>query len=516
MKNLFPLLLLVIAIGTSCHSTHNLTTNTSTKGNYAAATSGANMQLTYISNYKDAAMGEMERSGIPASIILGQGILESNSGQSDLAQQANNHFGIKCSGGWSGKTFYKKDDDYQNGTLSPSCFRKYNSVAESYYDHAEFLRDPRKSNRYGFLFNLDRTDYRGWANGLQSSGYATSGTYASDLINLIERLRLYEFDRPGSSQNVVNGTPVTYPTTATGPGASPGSYPSPNPANSPAQPAPYTSRIGVVNDVKVVLSRPGQNLEDIAHTYNISPDKVADYNDRGYSPGVMLQPNTRIYIQNKKDKWRGFNAEHFVRDGQTMFDIAQQYGIKLDKLRERNGLTPGQEPATGEKILLRGSLKKGATIRLRDIPADVPATTASPAVTTPAQPAAPDPKKMTTGDDLGFTIGKDDPKPTKPATPATTPPAQPATTGTPYPPADPTPSNPQTQPTWPSTTPTTTQYPPATPVTQAQVPPGYHLVVKGDTLYSIARKYATTVAKIKQNNNLPDDNIKIGQTLKVN
>jgi flagellum-specific peptidoglycan hydrolase FlgJ len=192
MRYLLLFTLLAALLSTSCHLTR--ATAVTNKGSVSdrsaaaySATTAANAYVTYIGQYKDAAAIEMDRSGIPASIILAQGLLESGAGQSDLAKDANNHFGIKCNSNWTGKTYYKKDDDYKNGVLTESCFRKYNSVAESYYDHAEFLHDPRKSNRYGFLFNLDRTDYKGWAYGLQSSGYATSSVYANQLIDLIER-----------------------------------------------------------------------------------------------------------------------------------------------------------------------------------------------------------------------------------------------------------------------------------------------------------------------------------------
>ncbi len=156
-------------------------------------------QLAYIQKYKDVAIAEMNRSGIPASIIMAQALLESGSGLSELSQKANNHFGIKCTRQWTGATFRKKDDDRDStGSLVESCFRRYNNVAESYADHGDFIRDPRSSYRYGFLFNLDRTDYKSWARGLQSAGYATSTEYSNRLIALIERLQLYQYDRPGN------------------------------------------------------------------------------------------------------------------------------------------------------------------------------------------------------------------------------------------------------------------------------------------------------------------------------
>jgi flagellum-specific peptidoglycan hydrolase FlgJ len=153
-------------------------------------------QVDYIEKYKDVAIKEMNRGGIPASIILAQAMLESGSGSSELARKANNHFGLKCTDEWTGATFGRKDDDRNpQGSLVDSCFRRYNNVAESYADYGEFMREYR---RYRFLFELDRTDYKSWARGLQSAGYATSTEYSSRLIELIERFRLYQYDRAGT------------------------------------------------------------------------------------------------------------------------------------------------------------------------------------------------------------------------------------------------------------------------------------------------------------------------------
>ena len=143
--------------------------------------------LSYIEKYKHIAVAEMDRTGIPASIKMAQGILESGVGESELANTANNHFGIKCGGEvWTGKTHYVWDDE-----VVKSCFRVYASAEESYIAHSEFLLNPKKDFRYGALFKLDKTDYKGWANGLQKSGYATSKTYSKNLISIIERLELY-------------------------------------------------------------------------------------------------------------------------------------------------------------------------------------------------------------------------------------------------------------------------------------------------------------------------------------
>lgn len=142
----------------------------------------------YVERFKDIAIEEMLKSGIPASITLAQGMLESASGNSTLAREANNHFGIKCHAGWTGKTILKDDD------AVGECFRYYNSAEESYRDHSEFL----KRSHYAFLFDLDRNDYKGWARGLKKAGYATNPRYPELLISLIERYGLDRYDREES------------------------------------------------------------------------------------------------------------------------------------------------------------------------------------------------------------------------------------------------------------------------------------------------------------------------------
>ena len=142
----------------------------------------------YIAKYKDLAIEEMVNYNIPASIILAQAILESGTGMSSLAIKANNHFGIKCKSNWKGETVSFNDDK------PDECFRKYNSIEDSYKDHSEFLTS---RPRYLFLFDYAITDYKAWANGLKQAGYATHPMYSHDLISIIEEYKLYEFDRIG-------------------------------------------------------------------------------------------------------------------------------------------------------------------------------------------------------------------------------------------------------------------------------------------------------------------------------
>ena len=146
----------------------------------------------YIDKYKDLAVIEMHRKGIPASIKLAQAILESQSGTSVFASSTNNHFGIKCKSTWIGNKYYHKDDDYdKSGKLIPSCFRSYERVMDSYVDHSNFLSE---RSYYAKLWTLPRTDYKAWAKGLQSCGYATDPLYAEKLISIIEREGLQRFD----------------------------------------------------------------------------------------------------------------------------------------------------------------------------------------------------------------------------------------------------------------------------------------------------------------------------------
>lgn len=505
MRNVFLFTLVVALFAQSCDSLRKSSKTASTKKGSGvdktiitpAEYSTQDRNLDYITKYNRAAVLSMDRIGVPASIVLAQGVLESSAGTSDLATTANNHFGIKCGGNWTGKTYKKKDDDRdKDGNIVESCFRSYESVEESFVDHGQFLRDPRKSTRYGFLFNLDRTDYKAWARGLQSAGYATAPDYADKLINLIERYKLYEYDTPG-------GKTPSFPTE----GGGQGQPATPVGPNAPGQKAEATGRIGRVNDVKVVASREGETLEDVARAFRLNTQKVVDYNDRGYPPGQKLKPNTRIFIQEKSCKWHGRSTQHTVREGQTMFDIAQVYGIKLDKLLEMNGMRRGQEPETNEVVNIRGKNKR--PVKIKEINND---NTSKP-TDWPGSKPKPSTSPVVDDGELDFEIEPEKPhstpekpKPgtdTKP-TPNTKPGQKPPATSGDNPYEDSSPSTkPNTKPPYDSTD------------TDQPAPRGYHRVVKGDTLYKLSRDYGISVSRLKQMNNLTTDDIKIGQLVKV-
>lgn len=283
----------------------------------------------YILQYQDVAVTEMLRSGVPASIKLAQAILESNAGCSTLAKKANNHFGIKCGGSWNGKTYHRADDDYRNGKLVKSCFREFNSVLECYEAHSDFLTDSGKTGRYGFLFDLDITDYKGWAKGLSKAGYATDPKYAARLIGLIEQYELYRFDNEFENQMAIRQQMVS----------------------------PGMLNILYQNDVQYALAFEGDNTRTFASRYEVSARKIKKYNDDIYAIDQELELNSKVYLEAKRSKYKGSRKYHILREGEDMVYVSQEYGIKLQSLLKRNRLQPNEEPLPNQKIYLRGRPK---------------------------------------------------------------------------------------------------------------------------------------------------------------
>jgi len=292
-------------------------------------------QFDYIDRYKSLAIDEMERAGVPASIKLGQGILESASGTSTLAMKANNHFGIKCGSSWKGKTFFRKDDDRdENGKLIKSCFRKFNSARDGYIAHSEFLRN---NKRYDFLFYLNPRDYKSWSYGLKKAGYATSATYAEKLINVIETYELYKLDNM-TNVDVLVGTnnSVEY--------------------------------LGVLlnNDVKMILAKEGQTPGEIAQLTKTNINSILRYNEKISDSKQILAANDRVYLQRKRRSYREKKKFHYVKEGDNMYKISQLYGIRLKRLYKRNRLNEGAQPALNERIKIRGwKIKRDAAPLLR-------------------------------------------------------------------------------------------------------------------------------------------------------
>ncbi len=269
----------------------------------------------YIALYKDIAVLEMHQYGVPASITLAQGILESSSGNSRLAKEGNNHFGIKCKSDWTGKTIYV-DDDAPN-----ECFRAYNTVLESYKDHSDFL----KSNwRYQELFKLTRTDYKGWAEGLRKAGYATNPKYHDILINLIERYELHKYDYIQKTD-------------------------------------PPPSQIITLknNDIPAVYVKSGETIHDIAKSNDLPEGRIYRWND--LPKGAEISEGDILYLKPKKRK--GSEKVHIVEEGEDMYEISQMYGIKLKHLYKKNRMEDTMQPAVGEKIYMQQKRDKDEPVK---------------------------------------------------------------------------------------------------------------------------------------------------------
>lgn len=323
----------------------------------------------YINKYKDIAIGEMERTGIPASIKLGQGIMESVHGNSKLARNSNNHFGIKCKKEWTGKKYHHKDDDRnKKGKLIKSCFRVYPSVYDSYLDHSNFLTS---RERYAELFTYSSTDYVNWANGLKSAGYATAKHYATKLIEIIEKNNLQQYDYTRSKVAVFKKDDWKL--------VKPKSYTRyerinlknatiieqrrplmmPNLENQPSSDImdliygvshfqEQNQTEFIINGLKTVALADGQSIESIAKRYKLKTKKLLKYNDL-----VSNQPLLRgqyIFLETKK-KTNVTTAYHKALKGETLYILSQKYGIQLSRLQSYN-------PKLTNPVLMAGTLVK--------------------------------------------------------------------------------------------------------------------------------------------------------------
>ncbi len=274
----------------------------------------------YINQWKSEAVRHMHEYGIPASITLAQGILESGDGNSALARYANNHFGIKCHN-WNGPGYYA-DDDAKN-----ECFRKYHSAEESYRDHSDFLRTRK---RYAFLFDLKSNDYKGWAKGLKQAGYATNPRYPQLLIKLIEDYDLAQYDK---LKKVPSHTPVSTPPTI-------------------SKLARHEIKVHD-NDIKYVIVKKGDTFNKIAGEFDMRLWQIFKYNDLNKSD--VVQPGDVIYLQPKRGKAKV--KYHTVKEGDTMRDISQKYGVKLKSLYKKNNMRIGTEPNVGQQLSLKRRVK---------------------------------------------------------------------------------------------------------------------------------------------------------------
>lgn len=273
----------------------------------------------YFDTYKDVAIEQMIKHKIPASITLAQGVLESGAGRSELATKGKNHFGIKCNG-WTGRRTYHDDDE------RGECFRVYESVFDSYEDHSLFLVGKQ---RYQSLFNLKVTDYKGWARGLKAAGYATNPQYAQKLIDLIQLYNLDQYDKAkGYDKFMAEHTK----------GQTDGLS---------------LHSIKIFNKNYYLIARRGDTFKSLAKEIDISYRKLAKYNERDKRD--TLDEGEVIWLKKKQKKApkEYKNRPHIVRQGESMYSIAQQYGIRLKNLYKMNKLDPEYQIRVGEQLRLR-------------------------------------------------------------------------------------------------------------------------------------------------------------------
>lgn len=269
----------------------------------------------YISRYGQLAVSEMHRSGVPASITLAQGMLESSYGQSVLAREANNHFGIKCHSDWTGATIHADDD------AKGECFRKYGFAADSYRDHSDFLRF---KPRYASLFDYERTDYKSWANGLKKAGYATDPKYASKLINIIETYDLGRFDREISSAEEIPESPVALESATRYQGT----------GRSGTFAFSLSREVLQKNGIPFIYAREGETYRSIADQYDFFLKELLMFNDQ--KADRALVPGEIVYLRNKaKTAVKGLE-KHICSDGETLWGISQKYAVSLKSLMKMN------------------------------------------------------------------------------------------------------------------------------------------------------------------------------------
>ena len=279
-----------------------------------------NAYTRYIEQYKDIAIEQMQKWKVPASITLAQGLLESAAGQSTLATQGNNHFGIKCHG-WTGATVYR-DDDRTN-----ECFRAYSSAYESFEDHSRFLAT---GQRYKSLFSLRITDYKGWAKGLKAAGYATNPRYAQSLIDIVERYNLDQYDKARSYDKFM----VDHARDASANGQ-------------PLHP------IYIYNKNYYLYARRGDTFRSIADEVGISYRKLAKYNERD-KKDVLVEGEIIWLKKKQKHAPKALKGQlHTIATGESMYSIAQRYGIRLKSLYKLNDLTPDYTIQVGDRLRLR-------------------------------------------------------------------------------------------------------------------------------------------------------------------
>lgn len=299
--------------------------------------------ISYISKYKDIALEHEKEQGIPASITLAQGILESGAGKSMLAVNANNHFGIKAGSSWDGNVYLAWDDE-----INKSRFRKYATAEESFNDHARVL----KGDRYSSLFAKSVYDYRAWAYGLQKAGYATSPNYAKALIGYIDAYKLYSINggvklKPGKTITITKYITKEQPIFD---------------ADCLIEEEVQTEEelfiqntinryVVEINDVRCTLLYPGESIASISMKYDIPKEKILKYNEVGTD--VNIKEGDIIFLEKKKARYNGSRDYYNVKENDTLYDISQQFGIRMSNLAKMNGISIFTELKAGRRLKLK-------------------------------------------------------------------------------------------------------------------------------------------------------------------
>lgn len=298
----------------------------------------------YIEKYKSLALEQENLYGIPAPITLAQGLLESSAGTSNVAIHANNHFGIKALGGWSGGIYLAWDDEPVQ-----SKFRVYKSVKESYTDHSQLLKN---NSRYQSLFNISVYDYRGWAHGLQKAGYATAKGYAKALIGYIDAYELYSINggvklRSTKKASLAKTTKIEELTQTEDYVID---------ASEKTEEEEEVTRtlqkfVVEINEVRCTILYPGETLSSIAMKYNIPKNKILDYNETNSETDI--HEGDIVFLEKKKRKFRGAQDFYYVKAGDSLYSIAQQFGIRTSSLAKMNKKDLFSPLIEGEKLYLK-------------------------------------------------------------------------------------------------------------------------------------------------------------------
>ena len=296
----------------------------------------------YVARFRDIAVSEMKRSGVPAAITLAQGILESENGNSELVKKSNNHFGIKCKSTWAGDSV-NHDDDAEG-----ECFRAYANAEDSYRDHSNFLKG---NQRYASLFNLNPEDYKAWARGLKKAGYATNPRYPDLLIKYIEQYNLQQYTLVALNKMTAPDM-MAADTMRSATPAETVSNPS-TPTNTESIPAD-AGRIISINKIKCVYAARGTSLLALATKHNINLNRLMEFND--LTEEGLLQKDQYIFLQKKSRT--GEKEFYVVQPGETLHDIAQKNGIQLQALREYNNLDKTAPIPASTKLYLQPGLNK--------------------------------------------------------------------------------------------------------------------------------------------------------------